>query len=377
MQPLTPGVTTATSISLGRPHGMRIIQCRQAAAALLVSALASGRADAQARWASLDDFLTRGIRLSAQELATLGRAETVARLLPTADGDDIAVFGAVQLEVPRMFFADRQRDVMRALRTPTRTRVQRFSDPAVATDVQALEITGDDLKELRGCRPESCTFKLPATDMERFRATIGSAPDARARVAEYAAQRMVEYVNDYRSRGNAAMLIYDDRGSVRSSDALIGMLRDSSHVFTAVPSLGQHLVEYPRSTLPGATEVIFWSRDEMPHLRPVLRITHQTVWSPPERTDLTIVAAKQIYANHYFEAGLEVLAAVDRSTANTASDGAGITVVAIRRYRFDHLPGGLLNIRGRVANGLRDNVLADLRRLKRDTETEWGKQGSR
>jgi hypothetical protein len=41
----------------------------------------------------------------------------------------------------------------------------------------------------------------------------------------------------------------------------------------------------------------------------------------------------------------------------------------VRRYRFDHLPsGGLLNIRGRVANGLRDNVRADLTRLKRETE---------
>ena len=114
----------------------------------------------------------------------------------------------------------------------------------------------------------------------------------------------------------------------------------------------------------------------MPHLRPVLRITHQTTYSPPDRTDLTIVAAKQIYANHYFEAGLEVLAAVDRATAS-ATSADNITVVAIRRYRFDHLPGGLLNIRGRVANGLRDNVLADLKRLKRDSEVEWGRQGSR
>ena len=54
------------------------------------------------------------------------------------------------------------------------------------------------------------------------------------------------------------------------------------------------------------------------------------------------------------------------------------TLVAIRRYRFDHMPsGGLLNIRGRVANGLRDNVLADLRRLERDTEAEWATRRDR
>ena len=212
--------------------------------------------------------------------------------------------------------------------------------------------------------------------MERFRSAIASAPDARARAQTYAGQRMVEFVNDYRGRGNAAMLVFDDRGTVRSSDALVAMLRDSSYVFTAVPSLGQHLVEYPRSALPGATETMFWSVDEMPHLRAVLRITHQTIYSPPERTDLTIIAGKQIYANHYFEAGLEVLAAVDRASAGETTNAQAITVVAIRRYRFDHLPGGLLNIRGRVANGLRDNVRADLDRLKRDGEAAWVARGS-
>ena len=351
---------------------MQTIRVRHIAIAALFGIFLVSRADAQARWATLDEFLTGGIRLSPQELATLGRGGTVARMLPTGDSDDVAVFGAVHVNIPRSIFADRQADVTRALRTPTRVQVQRFSEPAVATDVQALTISGDDLKELRGCRPGDCTFKLPATDMERFRTTMASAPDARSRVAAYAAQRMVEYVNEYRSRGNAAMLVFDDRGSVRSSDALIALLRDSSYAFTVVPSLGQHLVDYPRSTLPGATEVIFWSRDEMPHLRPVLRITHQTTFSPPDRADLTIVAAKQIYANHYFEAGLEVLAAVDRAPIGASPDAPGITVVAVRRYRFDHLPrGGLLNIRGRVANGLRDNVRADLDRLKRDSEAAW------
>jgi hypothetical protein len=341
-------------------------------AAVLISTLAAGEANAQSRWPTLDDFLTRGIRLSAQELTALGRGETVARILPTGDGRDVAVFGVVQVNVSRAFFAERQRDVTRALRTPTRTQVQRFSDPAVASDVQGLAISNDDLKELRECRPSSCNFKLPATDMQSFRSAMASGADAKSRVAAFAAQRMVEYVTDYRARGNSAMLVFDDRGTVRSSDALIGLLRDSSYVFTAVPSLGQHLVDYPRTPLPGATEVFFWSLDEMPHLRPVLRITHQTIYSPPDRTDLTLVASKQIYANHYFEAGLEALAAVDRASLGGSTTSDGITVVAIRRYRFDHLPsGGLLNIRGRVTGGLRDNVAADLKRLKRDIETEW------
>ena len=49
---------------------------------------------------------------------------------------------------------------------------------------------------------------------------------------------------------------------------------------------------------------------------------------------------------------------------------SGFTLLAVRHYRFDHLPsGGILNLRGRVVGGLRDNVRADLVRLKRDSES--------
>jgi hypothetical protein len=348
------------------------------ATALACTLAIAQSAHAQARWATLDDFLTRGIRLNAQELAALKRGETIARMLPTTDPQDIAVFGAVQIDVTRTFWVDRQRQLPAALRTPVRAQVQLFSDPAVLADVEAFDVDGDDLKELRSCRPSDCKIKLPATDMAQLRSVTGSGSDAKARVTAYARQRIVEYVNDYRARGNAAMVVYDDRGTVRATDALAAMLRDSSYVFAAVPALGQYLLDFPRATLPGATQVLFWSRDEMPHLRPVLRITHGTIYSPPDRPDLTVVSAKQIYADHYFEAGLEVLAAVDRSPGAPAPNPAGITVVAVRRYRFDHLPsGGLLNIRGRVGNGLRENVSADLKRLKRDSETEWGRQPGR
>jgi hypothetical protein len=366
-----------TSLSFRKLLPRTSLSRRLVAVLLVMSSLLLVRtAGAQARWQTLDEFLTRGIRLSPQDLAALGRGETIARLLPTGEQQDVAVFGAVQIDVPRSFFVERQRDFARAHRSPNRAQVHRFSEPAVDADAQALEVTNDDLKELRSCKPNDCNFKLPDTDMVRFRSEVGAGGDARARVAAYARQRLVEYVNDYRTRGNAAMAVYDDRGTVHASDALAAMLRDSSYAFSAVPSLGQYLLDYPRSTPVGASQVIFWSLDELPHLRPVVSIMHEIIMSPVELPQTTVIAAKQIYANHYFEAGLEVLAAADRPAASSSGNPTAITVVAVRRYRFDHLPsGGLLNIRGRVANGLKDNVLADLKRLARDTQAEWSSRG--
>ena len=187
-------------------------------------------------------------------------------------------------------------------------------------------------------------------------------------MSAYARRRLVEYVTDYRARGDSAMAIYDDRGNlnVHASEAFAGMLAESPYVYQNIPSLGRYLAAYPREKLAGATEVLFWSEDAMPHLRPILSVTHQVVYTPPELPGVTLVAAKQLYADHYFEAALDVTCVVDRQ----GSDGKpGSYLLVLRRYRFDNMPsGGLLNIRGRAVGALRDQLLSDLRRTQATAE---------
>jgi hypothetical protein len=73
------------------------------------------------------------------------------------------------------------------------------------------------------------------------------------------------------------------------------------------------------------------------------------------------VARKQLYATHYFEAALELLAIVD----GTGAPGEPRTyLITVRRFRFDALPGGLFNIRGRVRRQLVDATRADLERQR-------------
>jgi hypothetical protein len=336
----------------------------------LTVAMAGLRIGAQDRWRSLDDFLVRAVGLAAPQLATLARGEAVSKILPTSDTRDVAVFGAVQVDVPRALFIARQASFPAALQAPGRRAVGLFGAPATVENLRALEIGAEDLRRLRACRVESCDFKLPATDMDWLRtSTDWDAPDAAAVVGRYARRRLVDLVNDYARRGNVAMAVYDDRRTVRGSDAFAELLRDSTYAYRIAPSLARHLLEYPRDSLVSATDVMFWSVDEMPGVRPTLRIMHELVYSPPELPGTTIVAIKQVYANHYFEAGLELLSALDRVPETSSSSASSITLVAIRRYRFDNLPdGGPLDLRGRVMSGLRDQLAADLKRLKAEYE---------
>jgi hypothetical protein len=308
----------------------------------------------------LTQFLQQSIGLDTAQLAAALRGEAVVKVLDTRDRRDVAVFGIIAVPVGREQWANNARNFPASLRTPNRTLLGVFSTPATAGDVAAVTINSRDVGEMRGCKPGACVVKLPATDMRRIHDEMnwGASPaELQAQLSAYARRRLVEYVTDYRARGDSAMAIYDDRGNlnVRSSEAFAAQLAESPYVYQTVPSLQHYFATYPHGSLPGAAEVLFWSEDVMPRLRPILSVTHQVVYTPPELPGMTLVAIKQIYANHYFEAAVDLTAAVDRTPDS-------VYLVVLRRYRFDNLPGGILNIRGRAIGALRDQLAADLRR---------------
>jgi len=312
------------------------------------------------RPAQLTQFLQQSIGFDAEQLGAVERGEAVVKVIEARDRRDVVVFGIITSPVPREQYVRALRDFSTSLHTPNRTQLGIFSNPATETDVAAVTINPRDVAEMKNCKPGDCVVKLPATDMHRIHdETNWSAPAAevQAQMSAYARRRLVEYVTDYRRRGDSAMAIYDDRGNlnVHSSEAFSAQLAESPYVYQTVPSLQSYLANYPRGTLPaGATEIVFWSEDVMPRLRPILSVTHLVVYTPPELPGMTLAVSKQIYANHYFEAAVDLTAVVDRNP--------GTYLVVLRRYRFDNLPSGILNIRGRAIGALRDQLAADLRR---------------
>ena len=333
---------------------------RFARVAALIGCVTSSLA-AQQRPATLTQFLRKHIGLDSSQLAALDQGQAVAKVLDTQDKRDVAVFGIVIADQAREAYVARLRDFQRSLHTPTRTQFGIFSNPVVPSDVAALTIDPHDVADLKDCRPGECQLKLPAVDMQRIRAQVDwKGKDAQARVDAYARQRLLEYVTDYRARGNAAMVVYDDRGNVRASDAFEGLLGQAAYIYDYAPSFHKYLTTYPRDTLPGLTEVQFWSDETLPRLKPILSVTHMAVYSPPELPGATLVASKQIYADHYFEAAFELLTIIDRPRANGPP---GTYLVLLRRFRFDNMPsGGLINIRGKVVGKLRDQARLDLER---------------
>ena len=305
-----------------------------------------------------DRFLSKYIGLDASQIAQAKRGVVVTKTLATSNPDEVALFGIVAIDAPRTKVVRRIDDLPGFLRTPGRTAFAIFSEPAVATDVAALVADQSDVDALKKCRPGDCDVKMPGQTIDDFRRAIDfSSPQAGAQVNALARERVVHYVNEYRRGGTAAMLNYGDQQNVRSgADAFAALLAESPYLYDYVPELRKYLESYPSGSLPGARDAIYWSMDRLPSLRPIFGITHLTTWSPAG-APLTLVAAKQLYASHYFLGAFTLTTVLDRPEA---PDG-GVYWIVVQRLRFDHLPsGGLLNIRGRVMNKLQEQLKADL-----------------
>src|SRR6266571_3245650 len=134
------------------------------------------------RPAQLTRFLQQSIELDAGQLEAVERGEPIVKVLETRDRRDVAIFGIITTPTSREQHTRAMRDFPTSLRTPTRTQLGVFSNPATEADVAAVTINSRDVAEMKNCKPGDCVAKLPATDMRRIHEQMNwSAPSARAK----------------------------------------------------------------------------------------------------------------------------------------------------------------------------------------------------
>jgi hypothetical protein len=342
---------------------MRLLIPARAWSALVASIALAGPVAAQ-RAPALEQYL-QTIGLGAQELAAAAGGSAVVHLLPTTNDRDVAVFGMIRVRASRDSVTARALDVKRLL-VARGSRFQVFGNPPTSSDVRDAAIDPSEYRDLQGCRPGDCGFKLPASGMREFVEGIDwSSPEAKAQADEKFRAALLRLAVDYSSRGNEAMLGYDDIRGVRSSDVFGELVERAVELRQYAPELAGYLMTYPDGRPSRARDVLYWSEDRVPQLRPMFTLNHAVVYIPSDPSpSLAFVARKQIYANHYFEGALELLAVVDGAEATDP----GTYVVIVRRFRFDNLPGGPQNVRGRVRSRL-------VERTRLDLERHWATMG--
>src|ERR1700730_11468075 len=138
----------------------------------------------------LPSYLGRPVTLSPTDLAAAARGDPVIQLLESTDPRVIAVFGLVAVNVSRSFFAARVGDFAQSLHAAGRSQSGVFATPATPPDAHSVALSTAELAGLRACKPGSCEFKLPASDMSQMRTILDRGGTAApAEVSRYVLKR--------------------------------------------------------------------------------------------------------------------------------------------------------------------------------------------
>ena len=102
------------------------------------------------------------------------------------------------------------------------------------------------------------------------------------------------------------------------------------------PDLRRHLLEYPADRTPDTVDVIYWSKERVGR-RTVVSVTHLvTARITGESPVDYVIASKQIYASHYFDASLGLTVLLRDRSGRARIDVPGVRQqVPCRYFRRD------------------------------------------
>jgi hypothetical protein len=313
------------------------------------------------------DVLRSCAGFDADDLRTLEEGEPISRSIPGRDRHEIAVAGAVRMNIPASFFVERLRNIEAFKRSDLVLQIGRFSERPSVADLAGLRLDASDLADLRHCRVGDCDVKLPAAAIERVRLGIDwTRRDAQGRAEDLARQMLLENTLAYLDGGDAALVNYDDkRNSVSPAQELRFLIPGLN-----CPGVPEHIREslagFPRGGSPTDESFLYWSRESF-GLKTLLSVTHVTIFpAAPNRP--TIIASKGIYSSHYLDASLSLTWLLDVD----AGEDPAIDVVYINRSRVDAFGGAFGRLARSVASSRqRDGILRELKALRDRLESEF------
>ena len=294
------------------------------------------------------------------ELARLDHGEPIAKVLDT-DRREVAVVGAVRIAGAQAKLFERYRSASTVKTSDVVMETGRFSAPPVPEDLRDLHLEDYDLDTIRACKPGDCGVRLSTHDMDRFAHEVNwNAANWKQQAGDLWRKLLAANAAAYIASGT--LNDYRNKAIPLDVSAEFAILFDAFAEFEKLsPEFMAHVKRFPGAPLEGAEDLLYWSKDDIN--RPVTRITHLALYpAPPGAHRPGLAATKQIYAAHYFDAGLALTCAFD--------DGAsGFYMVSMNRVRTRSLTGlSRALVRSMVQRRSREAMEGILRSMKANIE---------
>jgi hypothetical protein len=275
-------------------------------------------------------YLRMMARFSEADLASLERGEPIAKVLET-DKREVAIVGAVHINAARERLFDRYRDIANLKSSDVVMEIGRFGTPPKPEDLSALHLENYDLETIKACKPGDCGVRLSTENMDRFAREVNwRAPDWRQRADSLWRQLLAKDAADYFTSGK--LDDYRNKAVPLNVADEFSILYGASTYFEPIaPQFFAYVKTFPQARLEGVENILYWSKDDI--YRPVTRMTHLILYPPTvEAQRPGLIAMKQFYAAHYFDAGLGL-------TFTFKDRGSGFYMLAVNRVRTRSLTG--------------------------------------
>jgi len=301
-------------------------------------------------------FLREVIHLDDGQLADVEKGEVVTKQLPTTDKAEIAAFGILKTSGTVDQLLALAKDVLKTHKIPQIPEMGLLSSPAKLEDLKGLHQPPDDIEALKKCKAGSCDVKFGTKGMEAVSRIDWKAAGAEAQATATLNQLMVDYAVAYQQGGTAAMANALDKKDEKSrADLYRELLAQSPYLVDYVKEFNDYLADYPKGTLAGAEDVLYWTKDTFGP-KPVVSVYHATFYKGPRGA---LTATKLVGASHFFNASLQIEA------ATPAPDGKGLYVLSLQRTIVDP-PTGMLagTLMGKVRSGVETSVKEGLKKVR-------------
>lgn len=314
--------------------------------------------NAQVTDKNLLDYLRSRAALTDADSAGLIDGGSIVKVRPVNDKREVTINGVAAFEAPMTAVMVAFQDAMRQQKGGSIIQLGHFSSPPSLSDLEGLELENAEIEDLKQCRPGACELKLSATMINRFQQEVrwGEGNYA-SQVNQLFRKLLVEYVQDYLTRGDAALIEYHDQRNVISlRDEQLSLQRETLYLNDFAPELASFLQGFPNSQLAPVESRITWTKLKF-GLKPVIIITHLVDYTPRDAKDGSVVSiSKQIYANHYFDSSFGLTAAIE--TIN--SDRPRTFLLYSNQSRADSLAGSMSRLKRKIVE---DEAIENLEQL--------------
>jgi len=324
----------------------------------LLVCVGASTAWAQTSITELQKALEEKAAFQETDFAALQLNQPVVRLSPVSDKREIAVAGLVNIQAGAGEFLQSYRQSMTRNGNSAILEAGSFGSQPTLADLASLTLEPGDIEDLKDCVVGECEVKLSAAMIERFRKEIDwNAPDYALKATNLFKQMLFEYVRDYRTRGEAALIQYNDKRNEID-------LATEQRALSSASSYINDLLADSKSGLQLIEDTIVWSKIKF-GLKPVIAINHVTIYKRDRNVGpQVLISSKQIYASHYFNASLALTAFV---TVPGASQGAFL--VSENRSRADGLDGPF----GKIKRGVVEKKAVEgLRTILQHSQASFG-----